>query len=61
MARRPNSAPLPSSGGFICLILMQSLVLDFPCATQAMPIALDRLFLNFRCAFLQLVEESLIE
>ena len=37
---------VPSSAGFIHLILLQSLLLDFPCATQATPIVLDRLFLN---------------
>ena len=33
------SATVPSSAGFIRLILLQSLHLDFPCATPATPIA----------------------
>ena len=59
MARPPYSAPLPSAR-FICLILLQSLLLDFPCATLASAIALE-LFLNVRCALLKMIEESLIE
>ena len=45
--------PSGSSAGFICLILLRSLLLDFPCATAATqapatPIGPDRLFLNVR-------------
>ena len=61
MTRPPYSAPVPSPADFICLILLRSLLLDFPCATPATPIAPDRLFFNVGCAFLQLVEELLIE
>ena len=51
MARPQYSAPVPSSAGFIRLIFLQSLLLDFPCATLATPIALDRLFLMFSVDF----------
>ena len=46
MARPPYSrgVPVPSSAGFIHLILLLSLLLDFPCAALATPIAQDRLF-----------------
>ena len=37
---------VPSSAGFICPILLLSLLLDFPCVTLATSIALDHLFLN---------------
>ena len=59
--RPPYSAPWPSSAGFIRLILLRSLLLNFQCATLATPVAQDSLFLNVGCAFLQLVEELLIE
>ena len=61
VARPPYSASVPSLASFIHLILLQSLLLNFPCATPATQIAQDRLFLNVRCGFLQLFEESLIE
>ena len=51
----------PPPAEFICLILLQSLLLNFPRATLATPIAIACLFLNVHCAFLQLVEEALIE
>ena len=56
MAHPPYSALVPSPAGFMRLVLLRSLLLDFPCATLATPIAQDRLFLNFRW----LVEESRI-
>ena len=61
MARPTYSAPVPSSAGFIRLVRLRSLLLDFLCATPATPIAPDRLFLNVRCGFFQLVEESHFE
>ena len=50
MTRPPYRAPVPSLAGFILLILLQSPLLDFPCATPAKPIAQDHLFLNVRYA-----------
>ena len=44
MASPQYSTPVPSSAGFIHLILLQSLLLYFQCATPAMPIAQDHLF-----------------
>ena len=61
MARPLYSAPVPSSAGSIRLVSLRSLLLDFLCATPATPIAPDRLFLNVRCGFFQLVEESHFE
>ena len=61
MSRLPYSPPMPFPAGSTRLILLRIVLLDFPCATQATPIAQDLLFLNVRCAFLPLVEESLIE
>ena len=61
LARPPYSTPVPSQAGFIRLTLLRSLLLDFPCTTPATPIAQDLLFFNVRFAFLQVVEESLIE
>ena len=59
MASPPYCPSVPSSACFICLILLQSLLLDFPCATSLSPITLDCLFLKVQCVFLQLVEQSL--
>ena len=48
MACPPYCPLVLSPAGFIRLILLRSLVLDFPCATPATPIAPDRLFLSVR-------------
>ena len=63
MARPRSSAPVPSSLGLFHPphSFAKPPPLDFPCATPATPIAPDRLFLNVRCEFFQLVEESLFE
>ena len=61
IVRPPYCRPVPSPASLIRLDLLRSLLLDSPCATRATPIALDSLFLNVCCIFLQLVEESLNE
>ena len=48
MAQPPHCPPVPTLTSFVRLILLRSLLLDFPCAAPAKPIALDLLFLKVR-------------
>ena len=64
MARPPYCPPLPSLAGFICLVLLLFLLLDFQCATLAMPSRQTLwtvLFLNVFCFAVNLLwDQSLI-
>ena len=48
MAQPPHCPPVPTLASFVRLILLRSLLLEFPCAAPATPIAQDLLFLNVR-------------
>ena len=58
MASRPHCSPAPSLNCFICLILLQSLLLNILCATLATPIAPDNLILNVHCIFCSWLKNS---
>ena len=59
MARTPYSAPVPSPAGLMRLILLWSLLLDFPCATPTSPIALDLFVWMFAVNFCSWLKNSL--